>query len=223
MYPSAIHSTSLNFIQKSEDWRRKIGSVGNILPNVSVKIMSETGDPVPIGTGGGIWVKGPLVCAGYLNNPSATANMMTPDGFLKSGDIGYQTKEGDFYITDRLKELIKYNGFQVAPAELEGVLMGHEKVADACVLGVYESERATELPRAYVVKAACAKDTEDSALVKEIQQWFEAKVAYHKQLRAGIRFTDMIPKTASGKILRRIMRDKMRAEELKKEFTKSKL
>jgi 4-coumarate--CoA ligase len=190
---------------------------------MSVKIMSESGDPVAIGTSGEIWVKGPHVCAGYLNNPSATANMMTPDGFLKSGDIGYQTKEGDFYITDRLKELIKYNGFQVAPAELEGVLLGHKNVADACVLGVYDSGRATELPRAYVVKTAAAENIEDSVLEKEIQQWFDGKVAYYKQLRAGIRFTDMIPKSASGKILRRVVRDKMRAEELKKEVSKSKL
>jgi acyl-CoA synthetase (AMP-forming)/AMP-acid ligase II len=83
--------------------------------------------------------------------------MMTSDGFLKTGDIGYQNKDGDFYITDRLKELIKYKGLQVAPAELEGVLMGHEKLADACVLGVYDADRATEVPRAYVVKLASVK------------------------------------------------------------------
>lgn len=147
---------------------------------------------------------------------------MTPDGFLKSGDIGYQTKDSDFYITDRLKELIKYKGFQVAPAELEGVLTGHEKVADACVLGVYDSDQATERPRAYVVKAASGKDIEDSVLEKEIHQWFNRKVSNHKRLRGGIRFTDVIPKS-SGKILRRIVRDKMKAEELEKEVVKSKL
>ena len=94
---------------------------------MSAKIMSESGTPVPIGETGEIWVKGPHVCSGYLNNQAATDNMMTPDGFLKTGDIGYQNEDGDFYITDRLKELIKYKGLQVAPAELEGILVSHEK------------------------------------------------------------------------------------------------
>jgi 4-coumarate--CoA ligase len=210
-------------MQRSEDWRRKIGSVGNLLPNMSAKIMSESGTPVPIGTSGEIWIKGPHICAGYLNNPTATADMMTPDGFLKSGDIGYRNEDGDFYITDRLKELIKYKGLQVAPAELEGVLMSHEKLADACVLGVYDAERATEIPRAYVVKSAAAKNVEDAVLEKEIQEWFNGKVANHKRLRGGIRFTDQIPKSASGKILRRIVRDKMRAEDLRDQVAKSKL
>jgi 4-coumarate--CoA ligase len=190
---------------------------------MSAKIMSESGSPIPIGETGEIWVKGPHVCAGYLKNPTATENMMTPDGFLKTGDIGYQNKNGDFYITDRLKELIKYKALQVAPAELEGILVSHEKLADACVLGVYDPDRATEIPRAYVVKAISARETEDSVLEKEIQEWFNKKVANHKQLRGGIRFTDVIPKSASGKILRRILRDKMRAEEPKKKVTKSKL
>lgn len=134
---------------------------------------------------------------------------MTPDGFLKSGDIGYRTPEGDYYITDRLKELIKYKGFQVAPAELEGVLMGHEKIADACVLGVYDADRATEVPRAFIVKAAAVKDVDNLALEKEIHRWFNAKVASHKRLRGGIQFTDAIPKSPSGKILRRIVRSKL--------------
>lgn len=185
--------------------------------------MSESGAPVPVGESGEVWVKGPHVCAGYLNNPNATEAMMTPDGFLKTGDIGYQNKDGDFYITDRLKELIKYKGLQVAPAELEGVLTSHEKLADACVVGVYDPDRATEIPRAYVVKAVSAKDVEDSVLEKEIQGWFNGKVANYKQLRGGIRFTDMIPKSASGKILRRIVRDEMMAEESRKEVAKSKL
>jgi len=189
---------------------------------MSAKIMSLSEEPVPIGETGEIWVKGPHVCAGYLNNPTATENMMTPDGFLKTGDIGYQNEDGDFYITDRLKELIKYKGLQVAPAELEGILVSHEKVADACVLGVYDESRATEIPRAYVVKTASASEIVDSALEKEIQEWITPKVANHKQLRGGIRFTDVIPKSASGKILRRIVRDRMRADE-KKEVAKSKL
>jgi 4-coumarate--CoA ligase len=180
---------------------------------MSAKIISEDGTPVPIGTSGEVCVKGPHMTPGYFNNPTATANMMTPDGFLKTGDIGYVNEDGHFYITDRLKELIKYKGFQVAPAELEGVLSGHERVADVCVLGVYSAEGATELPRAYIVKTVSAKGIEDVVLEMEIHEWVNAKVAPHKQLRGGIRFTDVIPKSASGKILRRIVRDQMKAEE----------
>jgi 4-coumarate--CoA ligase len=210
-------------MQRSEDWRKKIGSIGILLPNMSAKIISESGTPLPIGEIGELWVKGPHVCAGYLNNPTATKAMMTSDGFLKTGDIGYQTQDGDFYITDRLKELIKYKGLQVAPAELEGVLVGHEKLADACVLGVYDANRATEVPRAYVVKAASVKGIKDSVLENELQEWFNGKVANHKRLRGGIRFIDVIPKSTSGKILRRIVREEAKAEELKKEIAKSKL
>jgi 4-coumarate--CoA ligase len=188
-----------------------------------MKIVSESGELVPPGSEGEIWIKGPNIFAGYHNNPAATAHCMTEDGYFRTGDIGYQDKDGHLYITDRLKELIKYKGFQVAPAELEGLLVGHEKVADACVLGVFDASQASELPRAYLVKAAAVKDVEDSLLAREITEWVHGKVAHHKRLRGGIRFVDEIPKSATGKILRRIMRDKMKAEEDEKVKVKAKL
>ncbi|KAH7418158.1 hypothetical protein BKA64DRAFT_563948 [Cadophora sp. MPI-SDFR-AT-0126] len=199
--------------QLLDDWQIAMGSVGKILPNQTVKVVSEAGEILPAGEDGEFWVKGPNIFPGYLNNPTATANCMTADGYMKTGDIGHITKDGHVYITDRLKELIKYKGFQVAPAELEGLLVGHEKVADACVLGVWNAEQATEVPRAYVVKNLNAKGIEDAVLESEIVAWVAEKVAGHKRLRGGAVFVDEIPKSAAGKILRRILRDKIKAEE----------
>lgn len=147
---------------------------------------------------------------------------MTSDGFFKTGDIGYQDKDGNFYITDRLKELIKYKGFQVAPAELEGLLVGSDMVADACVVGVYDESQATELPLAFVVKAEKVKNVPDGKLEKEICQWVASKVANHKRLKGGVRFVNEIPKSAAGKILRRHLRDQIK-DEMAKKSVKSKL
>lgn len=165
-----------------------------------------------MGSIGEFWVKGPNVFAGYWKNPSATANCMTDDGFFKTGDIGYQDEHGNFYITDRLKELIKYKGFQVAPAELEGLLVGSDMIADACVVGIYDEAQATELPLAFVVKAEKVKNAEDAALEERICHWVGSKVANHKRLRGGVRFVDEIPKSAAGKILRRVLRDRIKDE-----------
>jgi 4-coumarate--CoA ligase len=112
---------------------------------------------------------------------------------------------------------------RVAPAELEGLLVGHEKVADACVLGIYDPDQATEVPRAYVVKAEGFKNVDDATLESEIREWLEVRIAGHKKLRGGVRFVDEIPKSAPGKILRRILRDRMRIEEAEKNKSKSKL
>jgi acyl-CoA synthetase (AMP-forming)/AMP-acid ligase II len=167
-------------------------------------------------------VKGPNVFAGYWKNEKATANCMTPDGYFKTGDIGYQDKDGNFFITDRLKELIKYKGFQVPPAELEGLLVSYDKVADACVVGVYDESQATELPLAFIVKAESVGNVSDKVLEKDIKNWVAGRVAQHKRLRGGIRFVDEIPKSAAGKILRRFLRDKIKAE-VEGKGTKSKL
>jgi 4-coumarate--CoA ligase len=199
-----------------------MGSVGRLLPNQTAKFVSEDGEILPPGSTGEFWVKGPNVFAGYWKNPSATANCMTSDGYFKTGDIGYQDKNGNFYITDRLKELIKYKGFQVAPAELEGLLVGSDMVADACVVGVYDERQATELPLAFVVKAEKSKHIENGTLEREICKWVANNAAHHKRLRGGVRFVDEIPKSAAGKILRRVMRDQIK-EELAKKSVQSKL
>jgi 4-coumarate--CoA ligase len=205
--------------QPWELWRSTIGAVGRLLPNQTAKYMDEEGNEVPAGKTGELWINGPNVFKGYLNNPSGTAASLTSDGYFKTGDVGYQDKDGNFYITDRVKELIKYKGFQVPPAELEGILISHPKIDDVAVVGIYDEAQATEVPRAYVVPA---KGVEGSKEVeKEIVDWLSKKVAGHKRLRGGVRFVDEVPKSASGKILRRVL--KARALEEEKKAGKAKL
>ena len=138
-------------VQPEELWESTVGSVGRLLSNQTAKYVSVNEKEVPVGEVGELWVKGPNVFAGYWKNEKATANALTSDGYFKTGDIGYQDKDGNFYITDRIKELIKYKGFQVPPAELEGLLLSHDKVNDVAVLGVQRDDLATEVPIAYVV------------------------------------------------------------------------
>jgi 4-coumarate--CoA ligase len=147
-------------------------------------------------------VRGPTVMLGYWNNKKATDNTIDKDGFLHTGDIGMVDDEGYYYIVDRLKELIKYKGFQVAPAELEALLVTHPSVADAAVIGV-PNEEAGELPKAYVVLKEGQKDVTHDVVAK----WLESKVTNSKRLRGGVEFIDVIPKSASGKILRRVLKD----------------
>lgn len=182
--------------------------------DMTAKFVSEDGNEAPVGGIGEIWLSGPNVMMGYLNNPTATANAITSDGFFKTGDVGYQDKDGNFYITDRLKELIKYKGFQVAPAELEGLLLGHEKVSDCAVTGVYSEELATEVPRAFVVLGAGVQGTKE--IEEELLKYVEGKAAPYKWLRGGVRFVDVVPKSAAGKILRRILRDIAKKEDEEK-------
>lgn len=175
--------------------------------------MSPEEVEVPAGETGELWLKGPNIFLGYLNNPEGTKNALTEDGYFKTGDVGHQDKEGNFYITDRVKELIKYKGFQVPPAELEGILILHPDVDDVAVIGVEDHERATEVPRAYVVpkkSIEAGKETE-----KRIVEWLDKKVASHKRLRGGVRFVAEVPKSASGKILRRMLKERATEEERK--------
>jgi long-subunit acyl-CoA synthetase (AMP-forming) len=144
---------------------------------MSAKYMSPTGRPLAPGEVGELWLQGPNVFRGYWNNAAATKDALTPDGYFKTGDIGFQDQQHNFYITDRVKELIKYNGFQVAPAELEGKLMQSPLVDDVAVIGVEDEVQHTEVPRAYIV-ASQEKAGEREA--KDIVEWMHAKVANHK-------------------------------------------
>lgn len=205
--------------QPWEDWNKSIGSVGKLLPYQTAKYMSADEKEVEAGEVGELWIKGPNVFKGYLNNPEGTAHALTSDGYFKTGDVGYQDKNGNFYITDRVKELIKYKGFQVPPAELEGYLIAHPNIDDVAVIGVYDKDQATEIPRAYIVpKDGLGKG---EAEAKEIVDWLNAKVAPHKKLRGGVRFVDEIPKSISGKILRRLL--KVKAQEEEESSAKAKL
>jgi len=200
-------------------WKITIGAVGTLLPNQTAKYMSPEEKELSIGETGELWVKGPNVFKGYHNNHEGTKNALTSDGYFKTGDVGYQDKDGNFYITDRVKELIKYKGFQVPPAELEGLLISHPMVNDVAVVGIYAKEQATEVPRAYIVLKPGVEGGPKTA--QDIEQWLQAKVANHKRLRGGVRFMDEVPKSASGKILRRLL--KIRAQEEEEKGQKARL
>ncbi|PBK78482.1 AMP binding protein [Armillaria solidipes] len=194
------------------DATRKAGSIGLLLPNLQSRIVDEDGrDAQP----GEMWIKGPVVMKGYINNPTATMNTITKDGWLKTGDIAIRDDEGYFFIVDRVKELIKYKGFQVPPAELESVLLSHPGVADVAVIGIEDAAEATELPRAYVVPTHPEKvktDAQKTDFGAQIAEWMKSKVAKHKYLRGGVVTIDVIPKSAAGKILRRQLRDLAKKE-----------
>ena len=197
--------------QRFDDWYDGVGSVGIMLPNQTAKFMSAEEKEAPTGQAGELWVKGPNVFQGYLNNPEGTANSLTPDGYFKTGDVGYLDGKGNFFITDRVKELIKYKGFQVPPAELEGKLQAHPKVGDVAVIGVYDERQASEVPRAYVVVKGAGK--QDPATAREIETWMEGEVANHKRLRGGVRFVKEVPKSPTGKILRRVLKEQAQKED----------
>ncbi|XP_035824802.1 probable 4-coumarate--CoA ligase 1 [Aplysia californica] len=177
------------------------GSVGCLVPNTIGKILDvETGLPLGPGQEGEYCMKGPQIMKGYHKNEEATRGMIDEDGWLHTGDIGHFTEKGVLYISERLKELIKYKGHQVSPAELENLLLTHPGVADAAVIGVPDPV-AEELPRAYVVRQPGQQVEE-----KEIVDFVEGKVSPAKRLRGGVEFVNEIPKNPSGKILRRVLR-----------------
>nr|XP_023022319.1 luciferin 4-monooxygenase-like [Leptinotarsa decemlineata]XP_023022320.1 luciferin 4-monooxygenase-like [Leptinotarsa decemlineata]XP_023022321.1 luciferin 4-monooxygenase-like [Leptinotarsa decemlineata] len=179
----------------------KPGSSGTVITYMSVKVRdTETGKSLGPNKVGEICVKGPLVMKGYFNNEQATRESFTPDGWLRTGDLGYYDDDKYFYIVDRLKELIKYKGYQVAPAELEAILLGHPKVIDVGVVGLPD-EISGELPIAFVVK-----DDEENVTEQELQDYVASKVSPQKRLRGGVIFVSSIPKNPSGKILRRELR-----------------
>ena len=157
-------------------------------------------------------LRGPTIISGYFENPAANAASFDSDGWFKTGDIGYcDSKTKKWYIVDRKKELIKVRGFQVAPPELEAVLLSHPLVMDAAVIGIsFPGEGDVEHPRAYVVRQPVpeAKSLTES----ELLQFSAAKLAKFKFLSGGVKFVDAIPKNASGKILKRILRDEAKKE-----------
>jgi acyl-CoA synthetase (AMP-forming)/AMP-acid ligase II len=180
----------------------KPGSVGICVPNTECKLVSpEDGAPQGLKGRGEVWIRGPQVMKGYLNRPEATAQTIDEEGWLHTGDIAYADEDGHFYIVDRLKELIKYKGFQVAPAELEAVLVTHPSVADAAVIPSPDEE-AGEVPKAYVVLRA-------EANAEEIMEFVAERVAPYKKLRF-VEFVEQIPKSPSGKILRRVLKERER-------------
>jgi len=185
---------------------KRHGSSGQAAPATWCRIVDpETGGDLGPDEEGELWIKGPQVMKGYLGNPEATAETLTEDGWLKTGDLAIIDADGFMFIRDRLKELIKYKGFQVAPAEVEAALVSHDAVSDAAVIG-RPDEEAGELPIAYVVPAPGA-DLSDAALMAHC----ESCLASYKR-PTEYRIVEAIPKSASGKILRRFLRDELKAE-----------
>jgi 4-coumarate--CoA ligase len=193
----------------TSDFNIKPGSSGQVVSSTSAKIIDEHGNSLGPLEAGELLTKGPQVMMGYLDEPEKTAECLSPSGWLRTGDIAHYDEEGFIFITDRLKELIKVRGYQVAPAELEALLVTHDAINDAAVIQIPDDE-AGELPRAYVV----LNSTDGASEVTEtdIYEWVKERVAPYKRLDGGIIFTDAIPKAASGKILRRILRDQAKAE-----------
>ncbi|KAK5726182.1 hypothetical protein LTR17_012997 [Elasticomyces elasticus] len=178
------------------------GTVGELIPNTDCKLLDDDGNEVGYDTPGEIFIRAPNVCLGYFKNEAATKDAISPDGWLKTGDVAIVNKEGLFWIVDRKKELIKVNALQVAPAELEAVLLQHDDIADAAAVGITLNDE--EWPRAYV---ALKEHARGKVTEQQIQQWMKGKVAKHKQLVGGIQFVDEVPKLASGKIQRKFMRE----------------
>jgi len=176
-----------------------VNGVGYLLPSMSAKIVDDKGRELGYDASGEILLKGPNVFRGYWKNDEATKNTFTEDGWLKTGDIGVMKPSGILYIVDRKKELIKVKGYQVAPAELEAMLLQHMDVADAAVIGI--PSEGTELLRAYIVPKR------DHANPTEISQFVEQRMTKYKHLTGGVVIVKVIPRSPSGKILRRVLRD----------------
>jgi acyl-CoA synthetase (AMP-forming)/AMP-acid ligase II len=179
------------------------GTIGPPIPNTECRIVDvASGEDVPQGEPGELLIRGPQVMKGYLNQPEATASAIDTDGWLHTGDVARVDDQDAVRIVDRIKELIKYKGYQVAPAELEGVLLTHPTIADAAVIGIPD-EQAGEIPKAFVVSSAPLTTEEVTAFVAE-------RVASYKKIRA-VELVEEIPKSPSGKILRRVLIERERA------------
>ena len=181
----------------------KIGGIGPPVPNTEARVVDvTTGAELGPEEEGEICVRGPQVMKGYLNRPEATAAMVDADGWLHTGDVGFADEDGCFFIVDRLKELIKYKGMQIAPAELEAVLLSHPPVADAAVIPIADDE-CGEVPKAFVVLRG-------DVTPEEIMGYVAERVAPYKKLRA-VEVIEQIPKSPSGKILRRVLIEQEKA------------
>ena len=192
-------ASPVTHITNAAPGRNRPGTVGQLAPNTECRIVDVvTGLDVPPGADGELWVRGPQVMTGYLNEPAATAATVDPDGWLHTGDIGRVDADGYFTIVDRLKELIKYKGYQVPPAELEALLLTHPAVRDAAVIGVPDAQ-AGESPKAYVV-------LKGDVTAEALMEYVASRVAPYKRIRS-VEMIDAIPKSPSGKILRRVLKE----------------
>nr|WAU48309.1 4-coumarate: coenzyme A ligase [Gloriosa superba] len=187
---------------------KKYTSVGLLAPNTQAKVVDWiTGSCLPPGSSGELWLRGPGTMKGYLNDENATLAAVDKDGWLRTGDITYFDRDGYLYILDRLKDTIKYKGYQIAPADLEGVLISHPEIIDVAVTWA-EDEDAGEIPVAFVVRMHGS-----SLSSSEVIQYVAKQVAPYKKVRR-VEFVDSIPKSAAGKTLRRLLRSNNRSSRM---------
>ena len=232
-------TSPVTHVMSSAEGMDHAGSVGKLIPTYQARLVDpKTGKDVDTPGGEGeLWLRGPSVMKGYWRNPEATRNTFAPDGWFMTGDVAIVDDQGFWSVVDRVKELIKYKGYQgtsshtqtpsvyfylltvVPPAELEALLLQHPDIADAAVIGIYMRSQATELPRAYIVptaaKIAELKDATKLQLDEfqnGIATWIAKRVAGHKRLRGGVRVIPAVPKSPSGKILRKVLRDQAAKE-----------
>jgi acyl-CoA synthetase (AMP-forming)/AMP-acid ligase II len=187
------------------------GSVGRLIPNLEAKLIDDDGTNISaFNVRGELCVRGPTVTPGYYKNPEANALSFDSDGWYKTGDIAYcdQTTR-KWYIVDRKKELIKVRGFQVAPPEIEAVLLSHPHIVDAAVIGITIPGADTEFPRAYIVRR---QSNGPAPTEKEVQEYVLERLARYKALTGGVKFVGAIAKNPSGKILKRVLREDARKE-----------
>nr|AER42615.1 4-coumarate:CoA ligase [Miscanthus lutarioriparius] len=188
-----------------EPFQVKSGSCGTVVRNAELKIVDpDTGDALGRNQPGEICIRGEQIMKGYLNDPESTNNTIDKDGWLHTGDIGYVDDDDEIFIVDRLKEIIKYKGFQVPPAELEALLITHPEIKDAAVVSM-KDDLAGEIPVAFIVRTEGSEVTED-----EIKQFVAKEVVFYKKVHK-VFFTESIPKNPSGKILRKDLRARLAA------------
>ncbi|KAL4981913.1 hypothetical protein BDW68DRAFT_192586 [Aspergillus falconensis] len=198
-------TTWVSHIQLRSFWQSAVGSNGPVLPGLTSKFV-RPGESAATVEEGELWVRGPTVFNEYRDEPDMTAESLTQDGWSKTGDIGYEDSQGNLYITDRSKDMIKFKGYQVAPAELEDLLLKHPAVKDAAVIGLMNADLQSEVPLGYVtLNQDC---TEDDKMAMELLDHVKNRVIHYKRVRGGITWTPQISESPSGRILKRVLRDR---------------
>ncbi|KAF2021647.1 putative amp dependent CoA ligase [Aaosphaeria arxii CBS 175.79] len=201
-----LSECSPSVLMQHESDEQYVGTCGRLLASTEARLVDPiSGKDVGVNKEGELWVRGPQTMMGYVNNEAATKETFVGE-WLRTGDIMTRDVNDNFWVTDRLKEMIKYKGLQIAPSELEDILLQHSDVVDAAVCAIYDDEQASEVPLAYVSLVPSVVDQGSGSIgrvLDNIREWHDGKVAGYKKLRGGVHHLQQLPKNPSGKILRR--------------------